>query len=422
MKINNILLYEPNNTADFYPFSILHSIWEIRVGAFRIFEKYQFLFPDANVMYYGRKDHLASFYKRFGFESQNFHEGNLLALDCSLLPSQEFLTNMSKIIETLDKSLIFTINKKAIGIYIASDDLNKTEEFSRPELISDLDIDLFAKFSRIELSNFTKLNYLYDAIYANGAALREDAHLRRMHNKLLAVNDYTGVYSTNADEILLGKNVQIAPGCVLDASEGPIILDDNVKIMANAVILGPCYIGKNSIIKIGAKIYQDCSFGEWCKVGGEIENSIIQSYSNKQHEGFLGHSFLCEWVNLGADTNNSDLKNTYSNIKIRLENEEIDTGKMFLGLLCGDHTKTGINTMFTTGTVVGICGILVREWFLPNFIPSFSWGGGKNSPTYKVTSAIETAKIVLGRRNKELLPEEEKLIRNEYNKIISKRQ
>jgi hypothetical protein len=114
------------------------------------------------------------------------------------------------------------------------------------------------------------------------------------------------------------------------------------------------------------------------------------------------------------------LKNTYSNVKIRIEDREIDTEKMFLGLLCGDHTKSGINTMFTTGTVAGICGILVREWFLPNFIKSFSWGGANNSPAYKVNSAIETVKIVMKRRNRELTPEEEKLIRIEYANVISK--
>ena len=121
------------------------------------------------------------------------------------------------------------------------------------------------------------------------------------------------------------------------------------------------------------KIYGKTSIGETCKIGGEVENSIVHAYSNKQHDGYLGHSYLCEWVNLGADTNTSDLKNTYGEIKVNLENKEINTHRIFLGLLCGDHTKAGINTMFTTGTVAGIAGILVNEWFLPNTIPSFSW-------------------------------------------------
>jgi UDP-N-acetylglucosamine diphosphorylase/glucosamine-1-phosphate N-acetyltransferase len=187
--------------------------------------------------------------------------------------------------------------------------------------------------------------------------------------------------------------------------------------MSNTVIYGPCYIGKNSTIKPGAKIYPNTSIGEWCKVGGEVENSIFQAYSNKQHEGFLGHSFISEWVNLGADTNNSDLKNTYSNISMQLPHKLVNTNRIFLGLICGDHTKSGINSMFTTGTVSGLCGILVKEWFLPNYIKSYTWGGKTNSPIYKFEKAIETAKIVMLRRNKELCEEEIELLKLEYERV-----
>jgi UDP-N-acetylglucosamine diphosphorylase/glucosamine-1-phosphate N-acetyltransferase len=170
-------------------------------------------------------------------------------------------------------------------------------------------------------------------------------------------------------------------------------------------------------VKAGAKIYGKTSVGESCKFGGEIENAIIHAYSNKQHEGFLGHSYIGEWVNLGADTNTSDLKNTYANIKVTLEGREIDTEKMFLGLLCGDHTKSAINTSFTTGTVAGVCGILVHDGTLPAVIPSYAWTGRKNSPIYKIDKALDVARIVMARRGKELLPEEELLLRQEYEKV-----
>jgi len=260
------------------------------------------------------------------------------------------------------------------------------------------------------------LNYLFDIFDIVGKIIKEDFAVECEN---LILNEFKGVYLVNKNNIQISRTAQIAPNCVIDGTDGPVIIDENVRIMPQSTIIGPAYIGKNSIVKIGAKIYHNTAIGDWCKVGGEIENCVIQDYSNKQHEGFLGHSFLGEWVNFGADTNTSDLKNTYSNIKIRIERTEIDTGRMFLGTLCGDHTKTGINTMLTTGTVVGICGILVREWFLPNFIPSFSWGGAKDSPIYKVEKALETSRIVMKRRNKELLPEEEKLIRLEYERVIS---
>ncbi|MFA7626651.1 MAG: hypothetical protein WCZ17_06340, partial [Candidatus Kapaibacterium sp.] len=219
------------------------------------------------------------------------------------------------------------------------------------------------------------------------------------------------------NDIRIGNNVKISPSVVIDASEGKVLIDDDVKIMPQATILGPCFIGKGTTVKIGAKIYGETSIGPMCKVGGEIENTIIHAFSNKQHEGFLGHSYIGEWVNLGADTNNSDLKNTYGEINMILPHKEVKSGRIFLGLMCGDHTKSGINTMFTTGTVAGTCAILVKEWFLPNFIKSFSWGGKSNSPAFRFHKAIETAKIVMQRRGKVLTEEEIELLRLEYERI-----
>jgi UDP-N-acetylglucosamine diphosphorylase/glucosamine-1-phosphate N-acetyltransferase len=399
----------------------MHPIWEVRVGAFGIFEKYQFLFPESNFRFIGREDHLASFKVRFNIQDNSISEGNVLIFDSSFYPTQDFLDEIYRQIETTpERSVTFSVNGNPVCIYLSKGDYSKNKNQIDFESSQIFENELFGQFYKYELEHFSKLNYLHDAIYLNSEAIRSDAKLLRLHRWLLNPKDFPTANFVKPEEIIIGKNVQIHPGCVLDGSNGPIILDDNVSIMAQATIIGPAYVGKNSTIKIGTKIYQDNSFGEWCKVGGEIENSIIQSYSNKQHEGFLGHSFLCEWVNLGADTNTSDLKNTYTSIKINLEDREINTGKIFLGLLCGDHTKSGINTMFTTGTVAGICGILVREWFLPNSIPSFSWGGAKTSPIYKVAKAIETAKIVMQRRSKELSQQEEKLILAEYEKVKSR--
>ncbi len=187
--------------------------------------------------------------------------------------------------------------------------------------------------------------------------------------------------------------------------------------MANAVLVGPCFIGDNSIIKIGAKIYEKTAIGEWCKVGGEVENSIIHAYANKQHDGFLGHSYLGEWVNLGADTNTSDLKNTYGKISAILRNKEVNSERMFLGLMAGDHTKSGINTMFTTGTVAGVSSNVIGAGYPPRSIPSFSFGGFKDSPVYDFQKAIDVAKTVMLRRQKELLPEEEALLKMEFERL-----
>jgi UDP-N-acetylglucosamine diphosphorylase/glucosamine-1-phosphate N-acetyltransferase len=156
-------------------------------------------------------------------------------------------------------------------------------------------------------------------------------------------------------------------------------------------------------------------------VGGEIENSIIHSYSNKQHDGFLGHSYLGSWVNLGADTNNSDLKNNYSSVKFTINEKEVDSGTIFAGLIMGDHSKTGINTMFNTGTIAGISSNIFGSGYPAKYIPSFSWGGAGSLIEYNLQKSIETARKVMKRRNVEMTPEDEKLFQFVFEKTQHER-
>ena len=225
---------------------------------------------------------------------------------------------------------------------------------------------------------------------------------------------YRGAELLNRKNIVLGGGSVLKPGAVLDAEKGPIILGRDVTIMPNAVIEGPVFIGEHSIIKAGAKIYHGTSIGARCKVGGEVEASIIQSYSNKQHEGFLGHSYLGSWVNIGADTNTSDLKNTYGNVRVRLGDEEIDTGLQFVGLTMGDHSKTGINMMFDTGTVAGISCNLYGAGLPPKFVPSFSWGEKNALTVYNLDKSVETARRVMARRDVKMSEAYERLFRTVF--------
>ena len=218
----------------------------------------------------------------------------------------------------------------------------------------------------------------------------------------------------NQHNIFIGEGSVIKSGAVIDAEDGPVYIGKNVKVMPNAVIAGPCFIGDNSIIKIGAKIYENTSIGECCKVGGEVEGSIIHSFANKQHDGFLGHSYISQWCNLGAGTNTSDLKNNYSNVKVMLNGKEIDTGSMFVGLIMGDHSKSSINTMFNSGTICGVSSNIFGSGFPSKNIPSFSWGGSESLTEYKLEKAVEVAKEVLKRRNVEFTEVDEKL----FNKIF----
>ena len=194
------------------------------------------------------------------------------------------------------------------------------------------------------------INYPWDLINNNGQEIVSDFATVAANEKVrIRGTVYEGAHLLNREKIVIGEGSKVKPGVVLDAENGPIFIGNNVTVFPNAVIEGPAFVGDRSLIKMGAKIYENTSIGEVCKVGGEVEASIIHSYSNKQHDGFLGHAYLGQWVNLGADTNNSDLKNNYGNVKLVLDGEEVESGSMFMGLLMGDHSKSSINTMFNTG-------------------------------------------------------------------------
>ncbi|PKL84753.1 MAG: hypothetical protein CVV22_11235 [Ignavibacteriae bacterium HGW-Ignavibacteriae-1] len=414
MDINNIILFENNNTVDLYPFSIMHCSWELRTGVFRNYDRVQHLFPKVNIGFIGRALHIASFTAREGLEN-NFTDGNALLIDGSAYINYDFPELLESKLDSIgDKPIILTSNGKRFGCFIPE---NYDFKSSLNSQNINLDDDIFKVFDEIEFPGIIQYNYLWDTLDTVGENIAKDAKIVTKNYHRLYLPQFHGIHAHNPDNVLVGKNISISPNVLLDATEGPIILGDGVRIMPNSTIIGPTSIGDNTVIKIGAKIYGNNIFGPHCKVGGEIENSIIQSYSNKQHDGYLGHSYICEWVNLGADTNTSDLKNTYSEIRMELPHKSIDTGKIFVGLMCGDHTKSGINSMFTTGTTAGICGILVKEWFLPNYIKSYSWGGKSTSPVYKFDSAIETAKIVMARRNKTITDEEIALMQIEYDKV-----
>lgn len=226
-----------------------------------------------------------------------------------------------------------------------------------------------------------------------------------------------GVTILEPYSIWIGEDVTLKPGVVLDASQGPIVIDEGATVMHNAVILGPAYIGKKSLIKISAKIYPGTSIGPVCKVGGEVEASIFQAYSNKQHDGFWGHSYVGEWVNIGADTNNSDLKNTYGSVHsysyLTAKKEDMNT--MFMGCLIGDHSKIGINCSINTGTVIGLGANLWGSALIDGFIPDFSWGSAELLVPHRLESFFKTAALVKQRRGLHFSPQETKLYTQIFN-------
>ncbi len=199
--------------------------------------------------------------------------------------------------------------------------------------------------------------------------------------------------------ILLGKDVKLAPGCVLDASKGPVLIGDGASIGANAVVIGPVSIGAGATISPLAQIRGGTSIGPGCKVGGEISNSIFIGRSNKAHEGFVGDSYIGEWVNLGAGTTTSNLKNTYDEVSVPLAGVETMTGRRFVGSIIGDHTKTAINTRLMTGSYLGYCTMIAASRITPKYVPSFTFVTDRATEPYRMDKAIEVMKAVLTRRN-----------------------
>ncbi|MEM8510519.1 MAG: GlmU family protein, partial [Bacteroidota bacterium] len=199
---------------------------------------------------------------------------------------------------------------------------------------------------------------------------------------------------------------------ILNTTDGPIYIGESAEIMEGCSVRGPFALCHNAVLKMGARIYTGCTFGPYCKVGGEVNNAVLFAYSNKGHDGFLGNSVIGEWCNLGADTNTSNLKNNYADVKLwdyQKEGFKL-TGLQFCGLMMGDHSKCGINTMFNTGTVVGVSANIFGSGFPRNFIPSFSWGGAAGLVTYQTRKALDASKAMMERRGMALDKKEQAIL------------
>lgn len=247
-----------------------------------------------------------------------------------------------------------------------------------------------------------------DVVKNNAATIVRDVAIKQINKATLELN--------SSSQIIHPYNIFVEEGailenCILNASEGPIYIAKNCKIMDGAILRGPIFIDEGSIVKMGATIYGGTSIGKNCVVGGEIKNSIINNFSNKAHHGYLGDSIIGKWCNLGAGTSTSNVKNNGSDVMLQLANAELNAGNKF-GLLMGDYSRSAINTSFNTGTVVGTCCNIFTEGLTPKYIPNFSWGcKGERYELPKAFTDIENWKIMKGET---LSKEERELLKNLY--------
>ncbi len=371
----NYILFDPPLTRDnLLPLTYTRPVSEIRIGILKIHEKWE-RFLQSGISWFTQPYLSGKFPAEYG-------DSNLM-INGSVLPDDQLLEK----IHSLKLGQALYAEEKLIAVKL---DRQAAESFD-PGKNADAQIIEYGE-------GLLSVEFPWDIFGQNGEALQADFELLtqgRNSEKISKTNTLLG-----DGKIFIEEGARIE-GASLNTSSGPIYIGRNAEIMEGSLVRGPFALCDNSTLKLGTKIYGPTCIGPHCKVGGELNNSILFGYSNKAHDGFLGNSVIGEWCNIGADSNISNLKNNYATVRLWNYREEkfIPSGLIFCGLIMGDHSKCGINTMFNTGTVVGVNANIFGSGFPRNFIPSFSWGGAGGFTTYQLNKAFEVAEEVMDRRD-----------------------
>ena len=389
----SIILFDDDKRSDLLPLCFTRPCAELRVGILTITEKWQRAFNvECSHLTF---DYLTSLYPCIYADENLFINGRLLP----------------------DANLVSAINSLEEGQQLKSAETIlafRTTENTQISNISDTHLDIITYSD-----TYSIIDYTYDIFKLNGEEIRKDFSVLTANRKSAPLSSSNTLIG---GEIFVEDGVEVEAS-VLNSKNGPIYIGKESTIMEGALIKGPFAICLNATVKMGAKIYGDTTIGPHCKVGGEVSNSVFYARSNKGHDGFLGNSVIGEWCNLGADTNSSNLKNNYAEVKLwnYTRSRFLKTGLQFCGLIMADHSKCGINTMFNTGTVVGVSANIFGAAFPRNFIPSFTWGGATGFATYSPAKAFETARIVMKRRNFELTDLDKEILMNIYEESAKHR-
>lgn len=366
----NYILFDGTVRNSLLPFTFTRPVADIRIGILTIREKWEKYLGSTTTTI--TEEYLSEKFPMVEME-QN------VMINASFLPNDV----LSEMVKSLEPNQAIFKGDDVIAFF--TEDSQDEVDFDSYEIIDYAEDCLF-------IAN------TWDIFSKNDAAIREDFEL--------LTEDRTSQPIPKSVNAISPENIFIEKGAklefvTLNASTGPIYIGKDSEIMEGSVIRGPFSLGDHATVKLGAKIYGATTVGPHCRIGGEVSNSVLFAYSNKGHDGFLGNSVLGEWCNIGADSNNSNLKNNYEEVKLWSYEKGgfAPTGLQFCGLIMGDHSKCGINTMFNTGTVVGVSANIFGSGFPRNFIPSFSWGGASGFTTYITKKAFETARLVMLRRN-----------------------
>ncbi|SDR65183.1 GlmU family protein [Christiangramia echinicola] len=381
----NYILYDGPEREDLLPFTFTRPVADIRIGILTIREKWEKML--------GKKTSTKTEEYLSGKWPLEVKEENIF-INSSVIPTEELI--------------------REINALQANEKLIRDDKVVAYFQEGTLDKDISGFDSKKASNAVLSISNTWDIFSKNGEALNLDFALLTRDRKSKDIDGSNFVKS--AENIFIEEGA-VVENCSLNASSGPIYIGKNATVMEGSLIRGPFAICENATVKLGAKIYGPTTIGPYCKVGGEINNSVFFQNSNKGHDGYLGNTVLGEWCNIGADSNNSNLKNNYAEVRIwnyRTENFA-KTGLQFCGLIMGDHSKCGINTMFNTGTVVGVSANIFGSGFPRNFIPGFSWGGSAGTTTYKLEKALETAELVMQRRNIDLTQDDRDILKYAFD-------
>lgn len=381
----NYILFDGDVRNQLLPFTFTRPVADIRVGILTIREKWEhFLKLTTTTL---SEDYLAEKYPFLELENNVF-------INASFLPSE----NLANIVKSLKENQAVFYADEPIAFFTTE---GQEVDFDAYDIIE------------YSYDDVLRIQNTWDIFSINGEAIKRDFAMLTEARESQPIPE--GVLVIKPEDIFIEEGAELL-FCTLNAADGPIYIGKSAQIMEGCAVRGPFALCESSILKMGAKIYSNTTVGPHSRVGGEVNNSVIFGYSNKGHDGFLGNAVIGEWCNLGADTNNSNLKNNYAEVKIWDYKSErfAKTGLQFCGLMMGDHSKCGINTMFNTGTVVGVSANIFGAGFPRNFIPSFSWGGSAGMTTYKTDKAFEVAKVVMSRRSIEFSEEDAKILEHVF--------
>ena len=391
----NLVLFDCHKTREnLLPLTFTRPVADIRIGILTIREKWEKHLDKKSFSL--TEEYLSSKFPAYTELSSAIY------INGSILPDEKLIAAINK----LGALQSLTYNGSVIAFKTEKHHLN----YENFEAIAKGFTPVEYKESLLAVKN------TWDIFQLNGTALKADFDLitkGRKSQKLSDTNKLIG-----ASENLFIEEGAVVEASVLNTSTGVIYIGKQAEIMENCAVRGPVALCEHAALKMSAKVYGATTLGPHCKAGGELNNVIFFGYSNKAHDGFLGNSVIGEWCNLGADTNNSNLKNNYSPVEVfnYREGKAVDTGLTFCGLVMGDHSKTGINTMFNTGTVVGVSANVFGADFPPKFIPSFSWGGNRWLLTYSFEKSMEVAERVMQRRGLKLEQADVKILQTVFDR------